>query len=794
MATITELPLSDEEEEDAEEKRKETPGREWEEDMDPYSKMIHDFMVSSLKDQEAKKNHPKEAGVMHQFMQPPSIFPTGIQSPSMWQQQQQQIHQQQDEGVAKEYKVATFEGAVSFKEVYDAVCDRIRTTGLLENVMSDFQALTTDKERVEYARKLPELKNLKLDESFSRKSREDAANYEKVYDALISTDTSAQKAIKLMEKCIAKTPLEDTEALAVRHMKRGWAFLLLERFDEAYRDAQVSMSLECPEELIWNSYEICGYCSARKQKNKDAEMYFTKALENLRKSSVSNEVKASATGRIMTVFRNVKSKKNRKQKEKKKIVPTIPETPAIPKVAYGLHTQLKSASEAIDCVISKEKGCTLVANRDIRPGEVLIVDSPYVSVLSPEHYDSHCLHCFRRLPPQPLPCSTCAKVSYCSESCRDASWTSLHYTECRVLNLLDDATLGKMGLLTYRILTKTGLAFLQRKKTLLLDLLDQEGMKNTTASVEERMEKGEEEEERQVPSQLEWDGPYCSEDYHTVFRQVAHSSKRSFGDLFKRTLSAIYIGLCLQVSGFLSHESSEEDLLYLSCLALRHLQSCSCNAYEVCETVMGPGGVRTAQTVELGGAVYPTIALTNHGCAPNAARYSLGDCCVLRALRSIPAGGEVLDNYGFFFHTDGLMERQQKLLSQYKFLCECTPCTLEWPLYPHSQGESFMFCCPNEMCMRPCAFSDGLRAECAMCGNKQQFIKLIRDVKRHVDTHRVALSKLVQGEVLPALRLLLENQGFFDRVAALPVRYYTDAQEAIRQCFNFLGNVHHEAS
>ena len=132
-----------------------------------------------------------------------------------------------------------------------------------------------------------------------------------------------------------------------------------------------------------------------------------------------------------------------------------------------------------------------------------------------------------------------------------------------------------------------------------------------------------------------WNGKYNHKDYLPTFSLVSNSSKRSFGDLFKRSLSAVYISLSLKAAGFFGTKSVEQkDLLWVSSLALRHLQSSSCNAYEISEMQIKsssplPGG----KSMEIGGAIYPTISLTNHGCFPNVTRYNLGRDCILRATR-----------------------------------------------------------------------------------------------------------------------------------------------------------------
>ena len=55
------------------------------------------------------------------------------------------------------------------------------------------------------------------------------------------------------------------------------------------------------------------------------------------------------------------------------------------------------------------------------------------------------------------------------------------------------------------------------------------------------------------------------------------------------------------------------------------------------------------QSSDLGGAVYPTVSLSNHSCVPNTMRHNDGAAGILRAAVTIPKGEEILDNYGHFF-------------------------------------------------------------------------------------------------------------------------------------------------
>ena len=92
-------------------------------------------------------------------------------------------------------------------------------------------------------------------------------------------------------------------------------------------------------------------------------------------------------------------------------------------------------------------------------GEILIIETPYSSILLPEYYGTHCQSCFIRIL-APIPCWFCCKVRFCSDICRLEAWERFHKVECQQLDLILDSTLGKMAMLAMRILTSSGKIYL----------------------------------------------------------------------------------------------------------------------------------------------------------------------------------------------------------------------------------------------------------------------------------------------------------------------------------------------
>ena len=73
--------------------------------------------------------------------------------------------------------------------------------------------------------------------------------------------------------------------------------------------------------------------------------------------------------------------------------------------------------------------------------------------------------------------------------------------------------------------------------------------------------------------------------------QVTHEEQRDPGDAFKRAVIGFYLAHHLRLAGFFSAAETFEfsvkntSLVTVVTLILRHLQSCSCNAYEIDEFV-----------------------------------------------------------------------------------------------------------------------------------------------------------------------------------------------------------------
>lgn len=274
--------------------------------------------------------------------------------------------------------------------------------------------------------------------------------------------------------------------------------------------------------------------------------------------------------------------------------------------------------------------------------------------------------------------------------------------------------------------------------------------------------------------------PFLSNDYASVYGQVTNSHRRSAADMLKRATTAFFLMRCLR---HVAQEMVNE--LEMTTFLLRHLQSCSCNAYQVTEQIL-TDGIRNATENELGGGAYPTISLCNHSCNPNVVRHCCGRTCIVRAIRNIKKGDEILDNYGPHFLSHNLEERQKLLETQYFFRCNCEACCEKWPTADKLQEQDARYKCIH------CSMDIGPRLSnlktCPHCKKKCEYGKTTKRLDVLSKEYDKALEHLLHSHLHECLRTCLEYCDVMDSVVIQPNGRFVRCQQAVSLCWSLLGN------
>lgn len=337
----------------------------------------------------------------------------------------------------------------------------------------------------------------------------------------------------------------------------------------------------------------------------------------------------------------------------------------------------------------------------------------------------------------------CSKAMFCDATCRDKAMSSFHGGECRIMKLLDSSQkLGNMALLCFRTVLMTPLSSLL------------ECLANEPSSTSEQLQ---------------------SSSYSSVFAQTPNSDQRQPGDLLKRTVSSLYLMLCLKFTGYFDSskdvdEMSDESLkltdvdLKIASLLLRHLQSASCNAYGInyverkilCED--DEENEKHLKIDEIGGATFPMISTTNHNCNPNAYRINTpGKLCIVKAIREIEKGEEIFDSYGPLYLTEPRTERINKLQTQYQFRCNCLPCKDNWPSFGNLRKLPLRYKCNSCQCeLKVDEKSKKKKVKCPYCDHITDMPGLLEEINLKKERFDLAKTSIL-AEVFEPFDKDMEN-------------------------------------
>ncbi|XP_063975907.1 SET and MYND domain-containing protein 4-like [Diachasmimorpha longicaudata] len=502
--------------------------------------------------------------------------------------------------------------------------------------------------------------------------------------------------------------------------------------------------------------------------------YAMQMLVSLESSRVLNELE---TEKMKTMCNLLKSQCLKQMKKNSKQSPEANEK-KLPKVDGKANRQLKSCSDTVALIHEDVRGRHLIATKNIKAGSVLIVDEPFSFSTDEAALSTNCLHCHSSLQGSQnitVPCGNCQTVSFCSEECRTNAWSSYHKYECMIFdNFLERSrTCDQKShvLLAYR--TTIAKAITKNSNSLDAEFLCYQDAKCEDARKSLEID---------IKSDF-----YDPLDYRTIFSLETHCEKADAKVNLSRSIKSVYLAKCLAFVLMEVDERNREtigqrEIVLLAVAMMRHMQAVDCNAYEIVENFRDRN-TRTWEPRNVGGAIYSSVSLVNHSCYPNVVRHSYpGGKVVVRSLRFIEKGAELLDCYGPHFIIDSQQLRQQYLAEKYHFICKCEPCKFDW---------KFPF--PDEITFRctSCGNSlDSLHSKCTKCSQKFDIRKLRSQLEKSTKKRILAVGKMYDGYYIDALPLLLEHSGFLDKTLMAPSLEAIKTQQSIIQCFNSLSNIY----
>ncbi|CAG0918930.1 unnamed protein product [Notodromas monacha] len=329
---------------------------------------------------------------------------------------------------------------------------------------------------------------------------------------------------------------------------------------------------------------------------------------------------------------------------------THPDNIAI-KITGKKNLLIAGASDAIKLKYLPERGRFYVATRQIQPGEIVLVEKPYAVVLFAENWSTHCQYC-ADVVKNGIPCSKCATVIFCSESCRKKA-KRYHSVECEHMMSLAQFACTGGPYLAYRMITDHPLDyFLQRRE------------------VVEKM--------HEASTQVMPMGTIEAREYVNVYCLTDHATEKSAEDMRESLISAIYFMKLLESAGYFGPHPNLEDKVFITTLLMRNIMIFDCSYFTYHERELSRNNLLT-EPPDRGMAIFSAASLANHSCAPNLSHYFVSSHLVLRAMDVIAEGQECSISYGEFFYNSPIHKRRQ-YLDGYFFSCDCVACENDWPM------------------------------------------------------------------------------------------------------------------
>ncbi|KOX74156.1 SET and MYND domain-containing protein 4 [Melipona quadrifasciata] len=462
----------------------------------------------------------------------------------------------------------------------------------------------------------------------------------------------------------------------------------------------------------------------------------------------------------------------------------------VPSVDGKQHATLKSCSDAVALQFDETRGRYLVATRNIKAGSVLIVETPFAFSTKKEALDTNCLHChitFKSSDNVKIPCYFCQTVSFCTEKCRREAWQIYHQYECFIFDAFYGNDLEEIHtshlLLAYRMIIS---AFLSSNTKEIINtekckipFLNDNFLRDYAANKNKEY------------SDLGINQAYCTHDYRTILNLETHCTEMEPSINLVRAIEAIFLAKCFTfVLSEMDVVCLKESSIFLAVAMLHNLQVINCNAYEIVENIYDKK-THAWEPRHIGGAIYPSVSLTNHSCYPNVVRHSYPSGIVaLRALRFIGKGTEILDCYGPHWLSERLESRFEYLWKKYRFVCACEACAQNWQYPLH---EIMNFKCKvcskiiGTIALNEKHMQNISSKQCHNCTEKIDLKKIKNQFRKSVEKRLNAISKMYDGHYEQALPQLLEHIQFIEKCLVAPNIETIKTQQCIIQCYNQFG-------
>lgn len=356
---------------------------------------------------------------------------------------------------------------------------------------------------------------------------------------------------------------------------------------------------------------------------------------------IPNDRRCQLEERMRTCMELLRNQNNCTSKIKIKL--SHPPNPRVPMIIEGLRVEENA-----------QFGRYVVSDVDLKVGDVICIEDPFVFGLEPNQRYNRCTNCAIEALHQLIPCQGCTNAMFCSLECQEEAWESYHQHECSISDELitDNFAIG----LALRTFLNAMHSIFDHSIQRMRDFLEaNKDRKFNPFDVDHRRRC------KQEQQFLALYNGYASDD-HLDPKHRASNLKM-----------AIRLTCLLgEYTGYAAQLECDETKVFIIEL-MRHF---ICVIFNNCYSIGS-----AADAWQIGAGLSLCMSMAAHSCSANVTRMHagrIGQIWVVK--RPISAGSQVFDNYGSFFLNDTLEKRQKRCLDHYGFECLCEACVNDWPL------------------------------------------------------------------------------------------------------------------
>jgi SET and MYND domain-containing protein 4 len=283
-----------------------------------------------------------------------------------------------------------------------------------------------------------------------------------------------------------------------------------------------------------------------------------------------------------------------------------------------MHPSLTYPTNCFQISENEKYGRHIVANRDLKVGDIVVVEPTFQSQLQKKYNYQRCANCLAENDLSLIPCPGCTSTMFCSPACLTVANVKFHKIECPIVEAISELEDDNL-LMALRIVLKFVHDFETVETLGVLARICDENKKTMRMPDE-------------GASML---------DRFQFFHQLQHNIYRLEEEQMLR--AAVPVALLVKL---LTEKTNMKELsdTFLG-LLFQYYRACCTNSHDI--EVLERDKTNEIQVKSVGKGISLAFSMFNHSCAPNVRRISLSEGKTAVVVeRPIKNGGQLLVSYG----------------------------------------------------------------------------------------------------------------------------------------------------